>query len=62
MKKKKSITKKEELILELDGKVFIIEKKNGKVKDKRELDGTLVLLAVKDCIERGISIIENGKT
>lgn len=42
---------KNELLLELDGVVSLIEKKNGKVVLKEELDAEVVLDCVKHVLE-----------
>lgn len=52
-KKTKKI--KTELLLELDGKVFIIEKKNGKEILREEIDGKTVLRCLLSMIEQAVS-------
>jgi len=45
---------KEELCLELEGKVFIVEKKNGKVTKRTPLDGMLVLKSLVHILEKAV--------
>lgn len=58
-KNKTTETKPEdELWFELDGKVFMTEKKNGKVTERSELDGNLVLKCLLTCLTESIRLAE----
>lgn len=56
-----SVKDKNEMLLELDGQVFIVDKKNGKVVSREPLDGKLVLQCVIQCLKDGIKLMEDKK-
>lgn len=62
--KTKNKKKKSDIFLELDGKVFIVEKSGSKVLNKTELEAKLVLeillMAVEDSLRRVIYLKDNG--
>ncbi len=53
MKKKAAKKKpvKSEVFLELDGKVYIVEKLNGIEIEKNELEGNIVLRCILQCLK-----------
>jgi len=59
---RKSPPPAEELLLELTGDVFIVEKKHGKEVSKEKLDGVIVLrvleIFLKQALENAISLSE----
>jgi len=64
MAKKKKVVKKakkvqEEMMLQLDGKVYFIVYKNGKVSEQTEIDGKIVLQLLLKAIEEGIDLLVN---
>lgn len=47
-----------ELVLEMEGKVKIIETENGEVVSESELDSVLVLELIEKAIEEGLKLME----
>jgi hypothetical protein len=56
-KKKKTRAKLDEIILQLDGHIYLIEKSGRRTK-KTEIDGELVLKMLIGAIERGVALAE----
>lgn len=52
MKKPKA---KEETFLQLDGKIYIVTKKNGRTTKRDEIDGKLVLEAIMAIVRREVA-------
>ena len=46
---------KEETFLQLDGKIYIVTKKNGRTTKREEIDGKLVLEAIMSIIRREVT-------
>lgn len=46
--------KKEEMLLELDGKISLVSKKDGRVTKREELDGKTMLEALRYMIEQAL--------
>ncbi len=55
------IPPQKEMFFELEGKTYIVEKENGKIVNKTELDGKLVLECVLRCLKNGLNSLEEGK-
>lgn len=58
--KTKKSTPNEEAFLELEGNVYIVEKKNGKITSKEVLDGTTVLKCLLYVLEQSITSMEKS--
>lgn len=56
--KKKKQPKCDELLFELEGKVFIVEKNKGKETNRTELEGKTVLGCLVKCITDGVTLME----
>jgi len=49
---------KSELLFELDGKVFIVEKENGQEVLREEMDGKVVLQCIMKCLKDGLDKLD----
>lgn len=52
---------KDELLFELDGHVYIVEKADGKVTQRTELDGKLVLECIMTVLKQSLDYLESNK-
>lgn len=50
-----------EMLFELEGNVYIVQKENGIVVGKEVLDGKIVLECVLLCLKRGMDQLEEGE-
>lgn len=53
--KKLTATGKEEAFFELEGNVYLVEKRNGKETSRAEIDGTVVLQCLVGILEKAMS-------
>lgn len=54
MKTRKTKKKKEEMLLELEGHVNIVEKRNGRVVSRERLDDDVILKVLLHFVERAL--------
>jgi hypothetical protein len=54
VKKKKKSKELSEVFFEMTGKVYVVEKLNGKEIERTEIDGTTVLNCLIDILEKSI--------
>jgi hypothetical protein len=53
--KTKTASGKEEAFFELDGNVYLVEKRNGKETSRSEIDGAVVLQCLVGILEKAMS-------